>query len=101
MKWISTPSIGDELGQGVQPRLELAPVIAVRPIIGELACSRKLHALGAVAHQLPAGPAGGKHASAEIREHLVRGMVAERADCVVAIYRGGRGRIARKSACQN
>ena len=37
--------VGDEVGQGVQPRLDLAPVIVVRPIVGELLHRRQLHAL--------------------------------------------------------
>ena len=37
--------LGDELRQGVQPRLALAPVVFRRPIARELLNRRELHAL--------------------------------------------------------
>ncbi len=39
--------LGDELRQGVQPRLALAPVVICRPIVRELLSRRELHALRA------------------------------------------------------
>ena len=50
--------VGDELRQGVQPRLALAPVVVGRPIARELSHRREPHALRLIGDQFLFGPAG-------------------------------------------
>ena len=69
-----------KLGKRVQPRLDLAPVILGRPIIGELLHRRQLHALAGVGDRLAVGPAGRLDAPLEVGQIFVRGMKFERPD---------------------
>ena len=48
--------LGEELGQRIQPRLSLAPLVLRRPIVGEPLNRRELHALGLIGNGLPVGP---------------------------------------------
>src|SRR5918993_4346287 len=57
--------LGDELRQGVQLRLALAPIVLRRPIVGELLHRRELHALGLIGDGLLFGPARGLYAPAK------------------------------------
>ena len=71
--------LGDELQQGVQPRLNLAPVVVRRPIARESLNRRERHSLRVVRDGLSLG-----HRVAatrrSCRERLVRKVNAERAD---------------------
>ena len=52
---IDAVDVGRVLRQGVQLRLERAPVVIGRPVAGQLLDRRQLHALGAVGDQLRLG----------------------------------------------
>ena len=71
---------GDEIREGVQPRLDLAPVVFGRPIIGELLHRRELHALRVVVDRLAIGPSGRGNPPAEILELFARRVKLERPD---------------------
>ena len=75
--------LGDELRQGVELRLALAPVVVGRPIAREFLHRRERHALGLVRDRLPVGPLGRRDAPAEIDERLFRDVDAEVTDQVV------------------
>ena len=78
MKWISTPSISvDELRQGVQPRLDPAEVVVVRPVPGELLDRRQLHALRPIVDELLAWQSRRRDAPAEVVDLLIRYVDAE------------------------
>ena len=79
--------LGDELRQGVQLRLALAPVVICRPIAREFLHRRERHALRLIRDRLPVGPPGRRDAPAEIDECLFRNVDAEGADCVVSFRR--------------
>ena len=64
--------LGDEVRQGVEPRLDLAPVVLGRPIARELLHRGELHALRVVRHLFPVGPLRGVDAPAQVDEFLVR-----------------------------
>ena len=75
--------LGDELRQGLQPGLDLAPIVICRPIICEFLHRRELHALRLICDGLLLGPARGSNAPAEVDERLFRNVDAEGADRVV------------------
>ena len=64
--------LGDELRQGVQLRLDLAPVVLGRPIARELLHGRELDALRLIRDGLLLGPARGQDAPAQVGQRLVR-----------------------------
>jgi len=72
--------VRDELRQGVQLRLDLAPVVFGLPIAREFPHRRQLHALGAVTHCFLFGPTRGGDAPAEVVERSLRDLDAEGAD---------------------
>ena len=72
--------LGDELRQGVQLRLALAPVVIGRPIAREFLNRRELHALRCIRDRFPLRPHCRVDAPAEIDERLVRNVDAERPD---------------------
>ena len=74
--------LGDELRQGVQPRLDLAPVVVRPPIARELLHRRELHALRFIVHRLAFGPLCRVDAPAEIDELLLRNIDTEGTDRV-------------------
>src|SRR6266404_8574737 len=74
--------LGDELRQGVQFRLALAPIVIFRPIVRELLGRRELHALRCIRYRLLVGPLGRRDAPAEIGEVLFGSVEVEGADCV-------------------
>ena len=63
--------LGDEVRQGVEPRLHLAPVVVRRPILRELLHRRELHALRIVRDGLLVRPAGRRDAPAQIVELIL------------------------------
>ena len=60
--------LGDELRQGIQLRLGLAPVVIRSPIADERLDPGQLHALGLIGDGLPVGPTGGGDAATEVDE---------------------------------
>ena len=64
--------LGDEVREGIQPSLDLAPVIFCRPIVGELLHRRELHSLRVVSDRLAIGPSGRQYPPAEVGQILVR-----------------------------
>ena len=84
---------GHEIRQGVQLRLDLAPVVVVRPIARELLNRRELHALRFIRDRLPLGPHRRVDAPAQVGKFLFRSAEGERADrgaLVGVVRRGGR-----------
>ena len=57
---VEAVDLGQELREGVQPRLEPAEVVVVAPVAGELLHRRQLHALRRVGDGLLLGPARGR-----------------------------------------
>jgi hypothetical protein len=82
--------LGDELRQRVQRRLDLAPVVAVAPVLDERAQLRQLDTLRPVADSLPVRPARRPNAALKFVDLLLRHVDPERAD------RRGVGRCARR-----
>src|ERR671910_1203982 len=72
--------LGEELRQGFQLRLALAPVVICRPIACEFLHRRELHALGLICDGLLFGPLRGRDAATEVEECLFRNVDAEGAD---------------------
>ena len=79
--------LGDELRQGVEPRLHLAPVVIRRPIAREFLHRRKLHALRCVRDRFPVRPSRGGDAPAKVVDLLLREADGEGADRVAACRR--------------
>jgi hypothetical protein len=73
-----------ELGQGVELRLGLAPVVVGLPVARELLQRRQLYALRPIFDELLVGPARGRDASAEVDELLFRHVDAEGSDCALS-----------------
>jgi hypothetical protein len=55
---IQPVDLGDEVRDGVQPRLALAPVVLGRPVASEVLHHRERHALRVILDGLPLGKAG-------------------------------------------
>ena len=85
--------LGDELRQGVEPRLDLPPVVIGLPIAHEFLEHRQRHALGIVGDGLLLGPARRRQAPAEIDEVLFGHIDVERTDRII---RGRRRRMHRE-----
>ena len=85
--------LGGELGQGVELRLALAPVVVRRPVAREVLERRERHALRGVRDGLLLRPPRGLDAPAKIIQLCVGGVVGEGAD------RGFVGRLARSGRC--
>ena len=62
--------LGDELRQGVQSRLALAPVVVCRPVARELLDRRQLHALRLIADGFLVRPSRGLDPAAQVGERL-------------------------------
>ena len=58
--------LGDELRQGVQPRLARAPVVVRHPVARELLDHGERHALGLIGDGLLLGPVRGRDASTKV-----------------------------------
>src|SRR5215203_5132162 len=72
--------LGEELRQGFQLRLALAPVVICRLIACEFLHRRERHALGLICDGLLFGPLRGRDAATEVGEFLFRNVDAEGAD---------------------
>src|SRR5215831_13882061 len=73
----------DELGKGVQLRLQLSPVVVLAPVANQLLELPELSALRAVGDGFLVGPARRLNAPAEIDECLLRNVDPKRSNCVV------------------
>src|SRR5438132_4875968 len=73
--------LGDEMRQGVQFRLDLAPVVICPPIAREFLHRRKLHALRWILDRFPLRPLCRAYAPAQIDERLFWNVDSEWADC--------------------
>src|SRR3712207_7045088 len=58
--------LGDEVREGLQPRLALAPVVLGRPVASEVLHERARHTLRLILDGLLLGPARGLDASTEV-----------------------------------
>ena len=83
--------LGDEVRQGFQLRLALAPIVLCRPIPREFLNRRQLHALGLIGDSLLGGPTCRLHAPAEVNEIHLRNVDVEGPDGV-AVDGGGQMR---------
>src|SRR5215213_4426572 len=72
--------LGDELRQGLQFRLDLAPIVICRPIAREVLHRRELHALGLIRDGLLFGPVRVRDAAAEVLQSLIRNVDVEGSD---------------------
>src|SRR5215216_3771652 len=72
--------LGDELGQGVESRLDFPPVVLGRPVAGECLSRCELHALGLIGDGLLLGPAHRHDALAQVVEVRLRSLEAEGSD---------------------
>src|SRR5215203_6903385 len=72
--------LGDELRQGFQLRLALAPVVIRRPVACEFLHRRERHALGLICDGLLFGPLRGRDAATEVDECRFRNVDPEAAD---------------------
>ena len=79
---------GDELRQGVQPRLHLAPVVAALPIASQRLHRGQLHALRSILHGLPLRPACRSQTALEIGECVLRKVDVKRTNRLVATSAG-------------
>src|SRR5215813_4919264 len=80
--------LGNELRQGVQFRLDLAPVVLCRPIAREFLRRRELYALRLIRDVFPLRPLRRDDAPAEVVERLLWDVDAEGADCGCGGVRG-------------
>jgi hypothetical protein len=72
--------LGDELRQGVQCRLALAPVVLRRPIAREFLNHCEGHALRLILDGLFLGPVRSRDASTKVLQSLIRDVDVEGAD---------------------
>ena len=70
--------LGDEIRQGIEARLDLAPVVLRRPIARERLHGRELHALRCVGDRFAFGPDGRLDAPAQLPELGFRNIDAKR-----------------------
>src|ERR1700760_2395538 len=69
---VQTVDLGDELVETVQRRFPRPPVVAVCPILGQLAGVRQRDALTPVIHAFGLRPSGPPQSRPQIVENLVR-----------------------------
>ena len=67
--------LGDELRQGVQLRLDLAPIVVCRPILRERLSGRELHALRCIRDRFPFGPPRRLNAPAQFGKFRLRNNI--------------------------
>src|SRR5260370_24614391 len=79
---VQSVDLGDELRQGVEFRLDLAPVILCRPIARELLYGRELHALRRIRDRFSFRPLGGVDASAQFAKFRFRNVHMKRTNCI-------------------
>ena len=77
---VEAVDLNDELRQGVQLRLAVAPVVLRLPVLREFLHHFERNALGLIRDGLLLGPVGGRDASAEVVQCLVRDVDVEGAD---------------------
>ena len=80
---------GDEIRQGVQLGLDLAPIILGRPIAGECLRRCQLHALGRIGNGFPIRPFCCVYSPAQFGKFRFRDIHMKRSDCIVVSYRLG------------
>ena len=73
--------LGDELRQGVQFRLDLAPVVICRPIARERLNRRELHALRCIRDRFPFRPPCRVDAPAQFGQFRFRNIHTKRTNC--------------------
>ena len=79
MKWMSSSvDLGHELGQGVEFRLALAPVVVSRPVAREVLERRERHALRRVGDGLLLWPSRGVDAPPQLGEFRFRHIHTKR-----------------------
>ena len=84
---IQPVDLGDEIGQGVQFCIALAPVVLGPPVAREVLHEREPHALGVVGDRLLVRPPGRIDAPAQLGELHLRKIDPERADYRFAGHR--------------
>ena len=84
---VESIDLGDELRQGVQPRFDLAPVVACRPIAGEFLHRRELYALRCIRYRFPLGPPGRFDTPSQFDELRFRHMQTKRTNGVLVAAR--------------
>ena len=92
---VNPVDISHEMRQGLEPLLELAPVVLGPPIAGEGLNRRELHALGGI--RFPVGPPRRVDAAAQVGELLLRDVDGEGPDrdaVAGRFYIGAAGRLA-------
>ena len=72
--------LGRVLRKRIEPRLDPAEVVVLRPVAGELLDRRELHSLRAVLDELPGGQSRRGDAPPQVVDLLVRDVDAEGAD---------------------
>ena len=77
---VEAVDLGDELRQGIQLRLRLAPVVAGAPIFDERLELGELYALRLVIDRLAVGPARRGYAPAKLVDLVLRDVDGEGAD---------------------
>src|SRR5215204_2260450 len=80
-------NLGDEVRQGREALLELAPVVIRGPIAGQCLNRLKLHTLRGI--RLPVGPARRRDPSTEVCQLVLRNADVERANLDAAFYGAG------------
>ncbi len=96
---VDAVDVGDELRQGIQLRLGLAPVVVRAPITHQLLEFCELYALRPIIDRLSVGPSRGRDASAQVEEGRFRNVDRERPDRVAFAGLVGRdGRMRGKQA---
>ena len=75
--------LGRELRKRVQPRLDPAEVVVLRPVAGELLDRRQLDALRPIRDELLAGPARRRDAPAQVVDLLIRNVDAGMSGCLL------------------
>ena len=76
--YVQSIDLGDELRQGVEFCLDLAPVVLCRPITSERLSRRELHALGCIRDRFSFRPLCVVDAPAQLGEFRFRHMDFER-----------------------
>ena len=77
---VKSIDLGDELRQGIQLRLDLAPIVVCRPVLRERLSRRELHALRCIRDRFPFGPIRRLDAPAQFGKFRFRNIHMKRAD---------------------
>ncbi len=79
-------NVGDEVGQGIEPRFHLAPVVLCRPIARQLLSGCEPHALRVIRYLFLVRPLGRVDAPAQVGELRFRSMEREGTDFVFGTH---------------